>query len=307
MAIDIRLMTPAELETFRALVHDPSLESQFDKFAGADGFEHKLHDPKLARDGVHLAWVDGEPAGVAFAWWLESAAGPWAMCRVGVRAPWRRCGVGRALAEAQVAWLRAHAAGRRLEIATSAWLPADGAGELAARLGMAHERWFWLMTRPRGGASAPAWPTGVTVRAFDGSAAMHRDWDGVYNDSFAQHYRFTPSTPDESRQLAADPTFRADGLLLAYRDGACAGFCRNVLHEHRGEIAVLGVAQAARGLGLGRALLRWGVHWLETNSTTPVSLIVDGENENALGLYRSERLEVTRTREIWGRAFAGEA
>jgi ribosomal protein S18 acetylase RimI-like enzyme len=33
-----------------------------------------------------------------------------------------------------------------------------------------------------------------------------------------------------------------------------------------------------------------------------VTLVVDGENEGALRLYRSEGFEVTRTRRLWGRA-----
>ena len=58
---------------------------------------------------------------------------------------------------------------------------------------------------------------------------------------------------------------------------------------------------AARGIGLGRALLRWGVAWLERESALPVTLMVDGANEGALALYRSEGFAVTRTRRAWAR------
>ncbi len=148
------------------------------------------------------------------------------------------------------------------------------------------------------------WPSGVETRVFNGGEAMLRDYTEVYNDSFAQHYRYVVATLDVVRTLAADPVFRRDGLMLAYRDGACVGFCRNELHEERGEIGTLGVAHAARGIGLGRALLRWGVRWVEANSPLAVTLVVDGDNENALGLYRSEGFAVSRTRRIWGRAAA---
>ena len=69
----------------------------------------------------------------------------------------------------------------------------------------------------------------------------------------------------------------------------------------RGEVATLGVVPEARGIGLGRALLRWGVGWLEHQAAPRVTLTVDGENEGALSLYRSEGFETVRKREIWSR------
>ncbi|TMQ68516.1 MAG: GNAT family N-acetyltransferase [Candidatus Eisenbacteria bacterium] len=55
----------------------------------------------------------------------------------------------------------------------------------------------------------------------------------------------------------------------------------------------------ARGIGLGRALLRWAVGWLERKEAPRAWLMVDGDNESALRLYRSEGFEVTRTRHVW--------
>ena len=177
----------------------------------------------------------------------------------------------------------------------------------SARLALGAHASGWVELDVRvdeaGDVTAARWAAGradtALVRPYDGGEAMLDDWVRVYNDSFAQHYRFMPTDHERGRRLAADPTFRADGLLLAYRDGHCAGFCRNELHASRGEVGTLGVAQAARGIGLGRALLRWGVRWLETHQPHAVTLLVDGENENALGLYQSEGFEIARTREIW--------
>jgi mycothiol synthase len=207
--------------------------------------------------------------------------------------------VGSALAQALIGFVRASSPGIEPLVSGSGWVPNPAAQALAARLGFVHERWFWLMDRPRGACPEPVWPDGVTVAAFDGGESMLGDWIDVYNDSFAHHFRFHAADLARGRMLAADPTFRADGLLLAWRDGAVAGFCRNELHATRGEVGTLGVAQAARGIGLGRALLRWGVRWLEANQPNAVTLIVDGENEGALQLYRTEGFDVARTREIW--------
>ncbi|MFN8587857.1 MAG: GNAT family N-acetyltransferase [Candidatus Eisenbacteria bacterium] len=305
MSFEIRPYTDADAETLRALLHDGSIAPQFDKFLGPDGLEHKLADRVLARECLRLAFVGGEPAGFGVAWVIVESAGFWAMTRVAVREPFRRRGIGRALARAVIAQaLERVPPGRRAEIAGAAWMPMDAAAALAGSLGFVPERTFWLMERPRGGVAPPTWPEGTTLRTWDGSPAMLRDWTAIYNASFAHHYRFHRSNEDDARRIAAGPHFRPDGLLLAYRDGRCAGFCRIELHETRGEIGTLGTAPDARGLGLGRALLRWGVGWLEANTTLPVTLLVDGENESALRLYRGEGFDVARTRRLWGRAFA---
>lgn len=302
MNFELRPWTPADREALRAAVHEPELAPHFDQFLGPEGLEHKLHDPRLDQAGIRIAVVDGELAGFALPWLVPQGDDLWMMMRVGVRERFRRRGLGARLLGELLDHAQARAAGSaRLDVAGSAWMPNEAAEKLAARFGFTHERWFWLMERPRGGAPAPEWPAGVTTRTFDGSPAMSEDWRLAYNDSFASHYRFMPATVENTHAIVSDPAFRPDGLLLAYRDGRVAGFCRNELHATRGEVSVLGTTHAARGLGLGRALLRWGVRWLETATPHPVTLLVDGDNENALRLYRSEGFAVARTRRIWGR------
>ena len=103
------------------------------------------------------------------------------------------------------------------------------------------------------------------------------------------------------RSIVTAPDFRPEYLMLAYRGEHCVGFCRNEAVGDTGLIGVLGVARAARGIGLGRALLRWGVGALSAQGFRRVALYVDGENENALSLYRSEGFTVERTRRFWER------
>ena len=302
MPTTIRPYRPDDRAALQGVLQSPEILQQFDMYAGADGVERLLGDPYTAAESVRLAFVDGEIAGFACAILLP-ASEPWTMLRGGVLPRFQRRGVGGALHDEMSAYVRRQTRmpGVRVQL-LAAWEPLEPATAWAERLGYAHDRWFWLMRRERRGAPpAPRWPDGVTVRAYDGSDAMSADWNDAYNTSFAEHYRFVPSPLSHIAEITNKPGFRADGVLLAYRDGRVAGFCRNELFAARGEIGTLGTVPGARGIGLGRALLRWGVAWLERESPHPVTLLVDGENESALGLYRSEGFEIVRRRHLWSR------
>lgn len=300
MSFTVKSLGEDDLPALRAVLRDPAIVAQYDMFEGEDGAERLLGDPYTPREGVSLAFVGAEPTGFACAILIPSVP-PWAMLRGGVLPQFQRRGIGRALHERAAEFVRTQT---RLagvtDMATAAWQPLDVPTAFAEHLGYRHDRWFWLMRRERGQAPPePVWPAGVSVQVFDGGDAMLADYAAAYNDSFAAHYRFMRTSLEQLRAFTKKPAFRADSVLLAYRDGRPAGFCRNELFAGRGEIGTLGTAHAARGIGLGRALLRWGVGWLERESPHPVTLLVDGENESALALYRSEGFEVWRTRRIW--------
>jgi mycothiol synthase len=315
MKIETAPIQPADLDSLRALIADPSLVDQFDMFQAPGALEDWLAGPHLDPSASRVARVGGRVAGFSLALVFETAARPWALVRIGVAAPDRRRGIGTALLRAAQAEL-ARRPVPPAEVVTSAWLaaPDAGAGQPAAaarealpaagfsaRHGFVHARYYWQMERPLGEPPVPRWPEGIEVRTFDGSDAGHQDWTDIYNDSFAEHYHFYPGTVAESRSIAAQSWFLPHGMLLAYRAGRVVGFCQNRIYPDAGEVAMLGTARAARGIGLGRALLRWGVAWLEARHVPRVTLMVDGENEGALKLYRDEGFSVVRTREIWSR------
>jgi mycothiol synthase len=300
MPVTVRPYRPEDRAALLTVLQAPGIAEQFDMYAGDDGVERLLADPYTPAEGVRLAFVDGEVAGFACAI-LLAAAEPWTMLRGGVLHRFQRRGVGRALHEAVGSYVREQT--RLPGIAAqliAAWEPLETATAVAERFGYAHDRWFWLMRRERNGTPPPPdWPAGITVRTFDGSERMLADWNAAYNDSFDGHYRFVPSPLAQLKQRTQMPGFRGDGVLVAYRGDEVAGFCRNELFPTRGEVATLGTVHAARGIGLGRALLRWGVQWLESATLDAVTLLVDGDNEGALGLYRSEGFEVSRRRHLW--------
>jgi ribosomal protein S18 acetylase RimI-like enzyme len=103
-------------------------------------------------------------------------------------------------------------------------------------------------------------------------------------------------TPDAERQrrglgaLLADP---ARGVVLvAERGGLVAGMVTGqvLVSTAEGGPAVLAedlvVEEAARGLGLGRALLDALEHWARARGANRVQLLVDEENLEALAFYR---------------------
>jgi len=286
------------LDALAVLVSHPSLVTEFEMWQGrvASAFE----DPFHPRDLTWIARDAGNPVGFALAYVLPSTRERFAMIRIGVLESHRRQGIGSRLLELAIPAVRAYAP-ECAELSISAWVPNDAAAGFAARYGLTHARYFWLMERPRGATPELELPAGMELRLFDGSEHALRDWNQVYNASFARHYHFVRSSVEDTRQFAARPEFRRDGLVLAYRDGRCVGFCRNELFDHRGEIGVLGTAPEARRIGLGRALLRWGIAWLEAQNAPRVTLLVDGENQDALALYRSEGFSVAKTREVWSR------
>jgi len=293
-----------DLESLAAVVEHRSLQEEFEPWQGrvAAACEDPFHPAEL----TWIARDQGAPVAFALAYVLPSTPGRFAQVRIGVIDSHRRLGLGSQLLDTAVAALHAGAPDCR-EISLVAWVPNVAAERFAARHGFAHARSFWLMERPRGHVPDTTMPPSIELRAFDGSEAALRDLNDAYNASFAQHYHFVRTTVDDTRALVTRAGFRRDALALAYRGGHCVGFCRNELFANRGEIAVLGTVPEARRIGLGRALLRWGVAWLEIHDAPRITLLVDGDNEQALVLYLSEEFHVARTREVWAKPGPGRS
>jgi mycothiol synthase len=302
MPFEIVPLTTDHAVEVRRLLADPSLAREFDTLLEAGQFDHVLHDRHAAPEALQLALEHGEPAGFTIGLVFPQASGPpRAMMRVAVGERFRRRGLGALLLErAARAFASREPRPGGLDIA--AWMPSPEAEGFSARHGFTHVRWFWRMSRPPRPVPEPRWPAGVTFRTFDHSDAAFRDWSEIYNASFAEHWRYTPGTIELARTMAADPLFLADGLLLASREGRCVGFCRNDPLGRTGIVGTLGVAPEARGIGLGRAILRWAIGYFAARDYDRVALYVDGDNETALALYRTEGFEVDRTRRIWERA-----
>lgn len=296
------------LEGLRRLLAEPELSAQFELLARDNGLEDEISDPRLKRHLSRIARLNGEDVAFAFVFVLPKAGSDreWSMVWLGVSERFRRQGIASALLHEVLEGLADPSLPTPIEeVSSGYWEPNPAAEAFLEHHLFREARRFWLMDRALGNPPPAEWPEGVEVRVFDGSDGAFGDLNTVYNESFAGHWRFVPSTVEDCRVLAGMSLFDPKGVLLAYRAGRCVGFCRSALLGAAGEVAMLGVVPEARGIGLGRALLRAGVRWLEDKAAPRVTLRVDGENEGALALYRQEGFEITRTRIIWQRPLAG--
>lgn len=293
---------PDDRSAFHELLRDPSLADQYAGMIHSGELDDPLAHPVLHPGGAWLARDAGRLVGFAMLLVLPSVHGPWAMVRIGLRDTHRRRGLGTSFlrtAGAALAGIPVDRAPCRLTAA--AWLPAPEARGFLERHGFAHFRYFWEMERPPAPAPAAVWPEGLRLTPFEPDDHVFAEWTACYNEAFAARFPSHVATVDEAHAIAASPRFRADGLLLAWRGDRCVGFCRNTLLPDRGEVDVLAVRPDGQGRGLGRALLRWGVDWLAGQGFPRAHLLVDGDNDAALRLYRSEGFDVRRTRRLWSR------
>jgi len=171
----------------------------------------------------------------------------------------------------------------------------DG-GSFLEGLGYRLARTFWHMERRLDGSERPGPdPDGVTIRPYrDGDGpALHR----VLEASFEGHFGFEPMPYDawEAANLRA-PSMELDLFLLAERGGEPVAALTTAFDEGESWVVELGVLEAHRGIGIGRALLRRVFAELAGRGRTIVKLNVDGENRSgATRLYESEGMRPGRS------------
>jgi mycothiol synthase len=229
-------------------------------------------------DAVHLLALDGGGAlrGVAQ---LDAGA---AAAELVVHPEHRRAGLGRRLVEELLdrtgGTLRAWAHGQH-----------PGAVALAARLGFRAVRELWQMRRSLlDPLPEPELPPGVRLRSFV-PGQDDEEFLRVNNAAFDWHPEQGGWDRDQLRLRAAEPWFDPAGFLLAVDDhDRLLGFHWTKVHtapEPIGEVYVLGVDPAARGLRLGAALTLAGLRYLRERGLTRVMLYVEADNSAAVRLY----------------------
>ncbi len=171
-------------------------------------------------------------------------------------------------------------------------------------LGFRPVRYFYKMARPLSAPiPAPELPHGYTLRTV--AATEQPQWVDVFNGSFIDHWNHHPLTEERNTQWTSGPNYRADGDLIAVAsDGTFAALCRceinlednAALGRNEGWIEALGTRPGHRKIGLGRAMLLAGLHWIKAQGVDTAVLGVDAENPSgALRLYESVGFHVANT------------
>jgi mycothiol synthase len=207
----------------------------------------------------------------------------------------RRAGVGTAVVQALLE-RAGSAAGSRLRLWAHGEHP--GAVALARGLGFTQARALWQMRRSLLAPLAePEWPAGVRVRPFV-VGADEPEFLRVNNAAFDWHPEQGGWDLEQVKLREAEPWFDPEGFLLAvdgsdrllgfhwtkvHGDGGPSGAHP---HEPIGEVYVLGVDPAARGMHLGAALTLAGLRHLRDRGLREVMLYVEADNDSAVRVYR---------------------
>ena len=141
----------------------------------------------------------------------------------------------------------------------------------------------------------PLLPDAITVRSFQ-AGIDDKPWLALNAEAFAHlPDQGTWSMRDLQIRLS-EPWFDAQGLLVAvnaqgqlvgthWTKAHGASHHADHSHEQIGEVYVLGVADSARGTGLGRALTILGLEYLRDLGLGAVMLYVDEANQPAIKVY----------------------
>ncbi len=183
--------------------------------------------------------------------------------------------------------------------------------EALERNGFTIARYFFVMHRPLDEPiEEPQLPEGFTLS----NVAEHTEIDGwvdMHNLSFIDHWSFHPLTAERRAHFLKDPQYKPEGGLLAIApDGTFASYADcyiDVGHNERagkseGWIGTLGTRRGYRKMGLGRAMLLAGLHWLKSQGLNTGVLDVDAENPTgALRLYESAGFRTVKTEVVYSK------
>jgi mycothiol synthase len=134
----------------------------------------------------------------------------------------------------------------------------------------------------------PVVPDGVRVRAFVPGQDDER-WLAVNARAFAGHPEQGAWTQRDLAERLVAPWFDPAGFFLAWQGENLIGYHWTKVHSDLqppvGEVYVLGIDPAARGLRLGTLLLNEGLRFLQAQGLASVLLYVEQSSSTAVHLY----------------------
>lgn len=282
--VEVRTFRPEDTEGVRAVMSASLEVDAIPGFTNAD-IERALVRMIPAPDATLVALDDGRVVGVCTPSHDALTVHPDA----------RRLGHGRRLALAARAIARARG-DDALQLHVPPHLPASRA--FARSLGMSYRSSMWQFELTMAAAAtvpAAAFPDDVVVRHWDDAIDIdYVAWTAFMTATFEGHPTHMNWTPAIVEHVHGTPDFDASGILIVAErvdPTRFVAFTRLEMEttptETLGEVGLIGVLPAWRGLGLGRELLRWGVAELRERAADRIILAVEAANERATGLYRA--------------------
>ena len=117
------------------------------------------------------------------------------------------------------------------------------------------------------------------------------EFTALQNDSFAEHWGFSPNSEEEIRRRIFMERSEEDGILVIRENKKLAGYNWTLFASNASEsigwVSMTGVAPEFRGQRLGRAVVTAGMHHLIQKNVGAIELEVDSENIPARQLYES--------------------
>lgn len=169
-----------------------------------------------------------------------------------------------------------------------------GARAFARAHGLRQSRELLVMEAPLAELPPVRLPTGVGIRGFrpdDETALLD-----INARAFAHHPEQGAMDAADFAARTAEPWYRPEDLLVADRDGQLLGFHWTKRHDAAlWEVYVIAVDPTVHGGGIGKALLRSGLHHMADRGGQRVQLYVEGDQATAVGLYRAHGFRTVHT------------
>ena len=191
-------------------------------------------------------------------------------------------------------------------IAAQVWI-GKGHGDVLTELGAEFVRPWWRMDRSLSGElPAPEPVPGYTLA--DGNQVALGGWSGVYNGSFADHWRFSPR--QESELVTGRPArlslmaIDEGGSPASVTLGQVEAYVEDSRAQPVGIVSSVGTVPEHRRKGLATWLVAEELHRLREAGARSASLYVDGWNQSrAFDTYRKLGFRVAFESEVWEASF----
>ena len=193
-------------------------------------------------------------------------------------------------------------AGAEVTVAVFA-MAGTAAAEILERRQYERTRTFYRMTIDLvNGYPEPTTPPGIKIRPFR-HGVDDREVHATIEDSFSEHFRFhAESHEDWATRRMEHPSFDPSLWLVAWDDDAMAGAILPFQFGDLSWVRELGVREAYRGRGIGKALLLATFRMFEQRGSKRVSLGVDaGNTTGATALYEKAGMKVEQRHELYQR------